>query len=92
LQLVRESNLCLELGKPTPNFFAGYTLDTAGVGGTTRCIAYVKSPTRLIMHLPLPLRFLAPQLQALDVRIPGEYKYSGVMLRYPKSMYYQDGE
>lgn len=92
LQLVRESNLCLELGKPTPRFTAGYTLDTAGVGGTTRIVGYVKNPTRLIMHLPLPLRFLAPQLQSLDVRIPGEYKYSGVIFRYPKSAYYQDGE
>jgi hypothetical protein len=92
LQLLREANLCIELGKPTPRFAAAYTLDTAGVGATNRVMGYVKNPNRLVMHLPLPLRFLAPQLQALNVRIPGEYKYSGVMVRYPKSAYYQDGE
>ena len=44
------------------------------------------------MHLPMPLRFLAPQLVGLDVKIPGEYKYSGTIVRYVKSAYYQDGE
>jgi hypothetical protein len=92
LQLLRESNLAMERTGKTPNFFPGYGLDTAGSGGTNRLLFYVKSPARLIMHLPMPLRFLAPQLQGLDVKIPGEYRYSGVMWRYPKSAYYQDGE
>jgi hypothetical protein len=36
------------------------------------------------------LRFLAPQLVGLGVQVPGEYKYSGVEIRYPKSAYYMD--
>lgn len=92
LQLLRESNLVLEKTGKTPNFFPGYGLDTAGVGGTNRMIFYTKNPARMMMHLPMPLRFLAPQLRGLDVQIPGEYRYSGVMWRYPKSAYYQDGE
>lgn len=92
LQLIRESNLVLEQTGKSPNFFPVYTLDTAGAGGTTRIAAYVKNPDRTIMHLPMPLRFLAPQLDGLDVKIPGEYKYSGTIIRYPKSAYYQDGE
>ena len=51
----------------------------------------VKSDTRLVMHIPLALRFLAPQLVGLSVQVPGEYKYSGVEFRYPKSAYYMDG-
>jgi len=54
-------------------------------------MAYVKSDTRLVMHVPLALRFLAPQLVGLSVQVPGEYKYSGVEFRYPKSAYYMDG-
>lgn len=92
LQLIRESNLVLEQTGKSPNFFPVYTLDTAGSGGTTRVAYYVKNADRTILHLPMPLRFLAPQLDGLDVKIPGEYKYSGTIIRYPKSAYYQDGE
>jgi hypothetical protein len=69
----------------------GFGLDTAGAGGTARVVAYVKSDLRLIMHIPLPLRFLAPQPRGLEVQVPGEYKYSGVEFRYPKSAIYMDG-
>ena len=62
-----------------------------GVGSTHRMMGYVKSDQRLVMHVPLPLRFLAPQLTALLIEVPGEYKYSGVEFRYPKSAYYMDG-
>ena len=72
-------------------FQPGFGLDTAGSGSTRRMMAYVKSDTRLVMHVPLALRFLAPQLVGLSVQVPGEYKYSGVEFRYPKSAYYMDG-
>ena len=71
-------------------FSAGYGLDTASLTQGTRMVGYVKSDTRLVMHIPLPLRFLAPQLVGLSVVIPGEYKYSGVEVRYPLSAYYMD--
>jgi hypothetical protein len=54
-------------------------------------MGYVKSDQRLVAHIPLPLRFLAPQLVGLSVDVPGEYKYSGVEFRYPGSAYYSDG-
>lgn len=91
LQLIKEANLVKTQFGRDLNFSPGYGLDTAGSGATTRMIAYVKNPTRLIMHLPLPLRFLAPQLRGLRLMVPGEYKYSGVEIRYPKSAYYMDG-
>jgi hypothetical protein len=91
LQQLMETNLATSQWGKKVNFFAGYGLDTAGVGETTRMIGYVKNPTRLVMHVPLPIRFLAPQLLGLLVQIPGEYKYSGVQFRYPKSAYYMDG-
>lgn len=73
------------------DFQPGFGLNTAGAGSTRRMVGYVKDPNRLVMHIPLPLRFLAPQLVGLSVDVPGEYKYSGVEIRYPKSAYYMDG-
>lgn len=73
------------------NIQPGYGLDTAGIGGTKRAVYYVNNPLKLKMHIPLPLRFLAPQMIGLAVQVPGEYKYSGVTFYYPKSAYYQDG-
>lgn len=91
LQYIKENNIAkVEKGQDI-RFQAGYDLDTAGAGGTRRMMGYVKSDSRVVMHVPLPLRFLAPQLIGLSVQVPGEYKYSGVEFRYPKSAYYMDG-
>ncbi len=90
LQYIQENNIAKTQRGTVINFQPGYGLDTAGVGTTRRAVFYVKNPSRLVMHIPMPLRFLAPQFQGLQVDIPGEYKYSGVELRYPKSMYYLD--
>lgn len=91
LQYVKENNIAKVERGIDINFVAGYGLDTAGVGSTKRVLFYVKSDTRLVMHIPLALRFLAPQLLGLSVQVPGEYKYSGVEWRYPGSAYYMDG-
>ena len=91
LQYVKENNIAKVERNIDINFTAGYGLDTAGDSGSKRMLGYVKSDMRLVMHVPLPLRFLAPQLIGLSVQIPGEYKYSGVEWRYPKSAYYMDG-
>lgn len=91
LQYVKENNIAKVERNIDINFTAGYGLDTGGAGSTKRMLGYVKSDMRLVMHVPLPLRFLAPQLIGLSVQVPGEYKYSGVEWRYPKSAYYMDG-
>jgi hypothetical protein len=91
LQYVRDNNVAFVQAGVKLNFMPGYGLDTAGVGATKRLMAYTKNDQRLVFHIPLPLRFLAPQLIGLSVQIPGEYKYSGVEFRYPKSAYYMDG-
>lgn len=90
LQYVMENNIAKVQSGKTINFTAGFGLDTAGSGSTKRMMAYVKSDQRVVMHIPMPLRFLAPQLLGLTVQVPGEYKYSGVEFRYPKSAYYMD--
>lgn len=91
LQFIKQNNVAKVQRGQDINFTPGFGLDTAGVGSTRRMVGYVKSDTRVVMHIPLPLRFLAPQLIGLSVQVPGEYKYSGVEFRYPKSAYYMDG-
>lgn len=91
LQFIKENNIAKTEKGIDIQFVAGFGLDTAGSGGTRRMMGYVKSDQRLVMHVPLPLRFLAPQMSAYLVEVPGEYKYSGVEFRYPKSAYYMDG-
>jgi hypothetical protein len=90
LEWVQTNNIAkLERGIDI-KFTSAYGLDTAGVGGSRRMLAYVKRDDRLIFHVPMPLRFLAPQPEGLSVLVPGEYKYCGVQFRYPKSGIYQD--
>jgi hypothetical protein len=90
LNFIKQNNIAKVQRGVDINFTPGFGLDTAGVGSTRRMVGYVKSDTRLVMHIPLPLRFLAPQMVGLAVQVPGEYKYSGVEFRYPKSAYYMD--
>lgn len=58
---------------------------------TNSMVVYSSSPDVMVMHIPLPLRFLAPQPTNLKVRIPGEYKLSGVEMRFPGAVRYRTG-
>ncbi len=91
LSWIKANNVAKQQRGIDIDFQPGFGLNTAGVGSTRRMMGYVKDPNRLVMHIPLPLRFLAPQMQGLAIDVPGEYKYSGVEIRYPKSAYYMDG-
>lgn len=90
LKFIKENNIAKVQRNIDVKFEPGFGLDTAGVGTTRRLIAYVKSEDRLVFHVPMPLRFQPPQPVGLSIDILGEYKYSGVEVRYPKSMYYMD--
>jgi hypothetical protein len=91
LEWLLERNIARIERNQTINITAVSSLKTAGSGGTSRAVFYVKRDDRLVMHLPMPLRFLAPQPVALSMQVPGEYKYSGVEWYYPQSAYYMDG-
>lgn len=65
-------------------------LETAGATGGPRIMAYELNPENLVLPLPMPFRFLAPQIRNLTFVVPGEYKYGPVHFRYPKSAVYYD--
>ena len=95
LQLLEESNIATARTKKPLNFVpiiqaAAQGTSGAGVAGKSRCVLYRNDKRRLVFHVPMPHRFLAPQPEGLDVAVPGWYRYSGVNLRYLYSMMYLD--
>jgi hypothetical protein len=67
-------------------------LETAGVGGVGRMVAYRRDPDVLKMHIPMPHRFL-PVWQTGPMRfdVPGIFRLGGLEIRRPKSVRYVDG-
>lgn len=65
-------------------------LETAGAGGTRRIVAYELNDENLTMKMPFAWRSVAPQPEGLTVRVPAEYKFGGVEIRYPGAFAYRD--
>ncbi len=67
-------------------------LDTAGVSGVARMIAYRYAPEVLKLHIPMPHRFLQPwQAGPLRIEVPGVFRLGGLDVRLPKEVVYVDG-
>lgn len=66
-------------------------LTGAGAGSTDRMMAYDKDIDKVVMHIPMPLRFTEPQRKGRGFEVPGEFKIGGVEFRYPGSARYGDG-
>lgn len=67
-------------------------LDTAGVSGVARLIAYRYDENVLKLHMPMPHRFL-PVYQSGPLRwdVPGVMRLGGLDIRRPKEVTYLDG-
>jgi len=67
-------------------------LETAGVGGTGRMIAYRRDPLVLKLHIPMTHRFLQPfQTAPLVFDVPGIFRLAGLEVRRPGAIRYADG-
>ncbi len=62
----------------------------AGVAGKDRMMTYELNDENLGMCNPIPWRPLAPQPVGLNIKVPAEYKISGVEFRFPFSGAYRD--
>jgi len=90
LKYFMENNLyTLQTGLPL-TVKSNIHLETAGVGGTPRMMAYELNDENLTMRMPIRWRSIAPQPEGLTVKIPAEYKFGGVEYRYPGSAAYRD--
>ena len=77
--------------EPLPHLSAE-VLKANGVSNSNkaRMVAYVKDKKCVKAYMPIPPRFVAPQLKNLDVITPMEYKISGTEYIYPTSAIYVD--
>lgn len=85
-----QTNKDLEI-RPIPHVAAD-VLAANGVsnGGKARMVAYEKHIDNLKAYMPIPPRFVAPQLINLHIITPMEYKNSGTEFIYPTSAIYID--
>jgi hypothetical protein len=81
----------LKRTRPGLEIYAVDELSTLGAGSTKRVVFFNPTDENMVLHLPMPLRFLAPQLQDLNIKVPGEYKYGGLNVRRVVTAYYMDG-
>jgi len=95
LQLVQEGNMTTARSGEKLNVVPILQAATAGTSGAgapskSRNVFYRNEKRRMVMHVPMPVRFLAPQPSGLKVKIPGWYKYAGLNVRYIYTVLYQD--
>jgi hypothetical protein len=101
LEFVLKNNICKAMRNIDLQILPGFGLDTgtdapgaATKGGSTagksRCIFYINNRDRVVLHMPMPLQFIAPQFDGATVLVPGEFRLGGVEYRYPSSAFYYD--
>lgn len=92
LEFFLKNNLFTAMTGQAPTVRPLLEMNTAGASGQGRRMAYEKNPDNLVMHSPIPFRPLAPQPEGLTLKVPCEYKMSGVEFRYPLSATYRDAK
>lgn len=58
---------------------------------TTQMVVYRRDPQVLKMHMPMPLRFIAPQAVNLEVKVLGMFRFAPVNIRRPGAVRYITG-
>lgn len=84
MEYIQRSNIyTMMTGQPLSIF--------ADVRLTNKMVAYKRDPGVLKLHMPMPLRFIAPQLINLNVRVPGMFRFAPLSIRQPKALQYVSG-
>lgn len=84
LEYIRRSNVyTAKTGLPLSIF--------SDVRLTNKMVAYKRDPSVLKLHMPMPLRFMPPQLINLSVRVPGMFRFAPLSIRRPKAIQYVTG-
>ena len=90
MQFFMQNNLYFTMTGQQLRIFPRLQLIGAGAGGKDRMLAYELMDDNLGMCNPIPWRALAPQFKGLNIKVPAEYKLSGVEFRYVFSAAYRD--
>lgn len=92
LEFLRRNNAYTAMTGQPLTITAVRGLETAGVGGTARMVAYRRAPEVLKLHIPMPHRFLpVHQDGPLNWVVPGVFRLGGLDLRRPAEFTYSDG-
>jgi hypothetical protein len=78
-------------GKPLTIIPGPSALETLGGSATKRCLAYTPNPLNVKFHLPMPQRFMAPQMDGLMVIVYSEYRLGGLDFAKIYTAEYMDG-
>jgi hypothetical protein len=92
LEWIKQYNvLTVQTGRPLT--LAGVRgLETAGLGGISRMVAYRRDPAVLKMWIPMRHKFLPVwQRGPMVFDVPGIFRIGGVEIRMPAAMRYLDG-
>jgi hypothetical protein len=66
-------------------------LETLGGSSSKRVVFVAPRKQNMVLHIPLPIEFLAPQYDGYRIVVPGFYKYAGFELRRILTARYMDG-
>jgi hypothetical protein len=93
LKWIRTNNLFTQMKGETPlTIVAGPSyLETAGASGSKRALAYTPKRENVKFHLPMPQRFLAPQMEGLMVVVYSEVRMGGLDFSKVYTGEYMDG-
>jgi hypothetical protein len=92
LAWLAQNNLAtLMTGKPMKFLSGGTYLETAGASTSKRVVFYSPNRDKIKFHVPMGLRFEAPQPHMLKFVVPANYKYGPVDWRKAYTGYYMDG-
>lgn len=58
---------------------------------TGTMVVYRRDPSVVKMHMPMPLRFLPPQANGLQINVPGMFRFAPINIRTPSAMRYVTG-
>lgn len=90
LEILQKQNLYTRMTKQEMTIVPRFQLEGAGTSGKDRILIYERNPENLVMYIPMFWRPAAPQPHNLKIKVPAEYKVSGVEFRYPMSAAYFD--
>lgn len=84
LEFIQKSNIYTVRTKQPLNIEADHRL-------TGKMVVYRKDPEVLKLHMPMPLEFIAPQLQGINVNVYGMFRFAPVNIRRPGAIRYVTG-
>lgn len=92
LKWIVDNNIATQMmGKPLKIVQGGSMLETLGGSSSKRMVAFTPKRDNCVLHISMPIRFMAPQLFMLKVIVPGMYRYGGFDMRKVYSARYCDG-